>query len=185
MLGKNDSYYQEKLYVPMVNRQDEDLGAIERWEAHEKGLLHRGFSVAIKVDGQLLLQHRKHPVFDQTIDIGCSSHQLCDPRTGKVEDMIDAIGRTLQREWQIDAEDMKTAPIFKGVFYYKARDPLSQYTEHEMCHVYELEVKKVHQPDPAVSYGWSLMPLQKLTQAKSPIYKALTPWAKSMISLLQ
>ena len=45
--------------VILVNEQDEQIGLMPKLEAHEKGLLHRAFSVFLfNTQGQLLLQQR-------------------------------------------------------------------------------------------------------------------------------
>jgi len=46
----------EKERVILVDPQDQPLGTMEKMEAHEKGLLHRAFSVFIvNSKGELLL----------------------------------------------------------------------------------------------------------------------------------
>ncbi|MFN5346298.1 MAG: NUDIX hydrolase, partial [Bacteroidota bacterium] len=49
----------EKEMVILVNEQDEPIGLMEKMEAHEKGLLHRAFSILIfNSKGEMLLQQR-------------------------------------------------------------------------------------------------------------------------------
>ena len=43
-----NKYYIEKQYIEKVNRSGKHLGYIEKWEAHKKGLLHRGFGIKKK-----------------------------------------------------------------------------------------------------------------------------------------
>ena len=45
--------------VILVNENDEPIGTMEKMEAHQKGLLHRAFSIFIfNSKGELLLQQR-------------------------------------------------------------------------------------------------------------------------------
>ena len=45
--------------VILVNEQDEAVGKMEKLEAHQKGLLHRAFSIFVfNTAGELLLQRR-------------------------------------------------------------------------------------------------------------------------------
>ena len=45
--------------VILVNPQDEPIGVMEKMEAHQKGLLHRAFSVFVfNKKGEMLLQQR-------------------------------------------------------------------------------------------------------------------------------
>ena len=72
--------------VILVNEQDEPKGVMEKMEAHEKGLLHRAFSVFIfDKEGRMLLQQRAaekyHGAFLWTN--ACCSHPYPDE---KVED---------------------------------------------------------------------------------------------------
>jgi isopentenyl-diphosphate delta-isomerase len=49
----------ESPQVILVTEHDEPIGAMEKMEAHERGLLHRAFSVFIfNKKGELLLQQR-------------------------------------------------------------------------------------------------------------------------------
>lgn len=65
--------------VILVNEHDEPVGTMEKLEAHQKGLLHRAFSVfVINDDGHMLLQQR---AADKYHSAGlwtntCCSHQL-------------------------------------------------------------------------------------------------------------
>ena len=50
-------------YVILVNNNDQSLGAMEKMEAHEKGVMHRAFSVFIfNSAGEMLLQQRASPL---------------------------------------------------------------------------------------------------------------------------
>ncbi len=39
-------YLNQKLDLNKVNKKDEVLGKVERWIAHQEGILHRGFTVS-------------------------------------------------------------------------------------------------------------------------------------------
>ena len=46
-------------YVILVDENDQEIGTMEKQEAHEKGLLHRAFSVFVfNENKELLLQQR-------------------------------------------------------------------------------------------------------------------------------
>ena len=69
--------------VILVNEQDEPKGVMEKMEAHEKGLLHRAFSVFIfDKEGRMLLQQRAaekyHGAFLWTN--ACCSHPYPDDK---------------------------------------------------------------------------------------------------------
>lgn len=169
------NYYNQKLYIAHVNRTDEVLDGIERWEAHEKGILHRAFSLAIFYNDQVILQQRKHPAFDSYFDITISSHQFYE--NGKVEDDFDAMYRTLKREMNLFAEDLVASPIFKGKFYYQAENPYDKrLQEHEINYVYKCTTKKLPQPNYEYCYGIIQAPLAEIKTSKNLVTKILTPW---------
>ena len=46
-------------YVVLVDESDQQVGLMEKMEAHEKALLHRAFSVFLfNASGEMLLQQR-------------------------------------------------------------------------------------------------------------------------------
>lgn len=171
------NYYGKKIIIAKCNRKGEVLGPVERWEAHEKAILHRAFTVAVFYKEQLLVQHRKHPVFDGSFDVTSSSHQVL--QNDKLQDTIEASLQCLKREWNLEKKD-----IFKmkdlGTIYYKAKDNLSIYTEHEICNIVVCQVKKLPSCNMEVSYGYSIVDKKDLHQ-HSRIYKNLAPWVKVMI----
>ena len=113
--------------VILVNEQDEPLGVMEKMEAHEKGLLHRAFSIFIfDREGRMLLQQRAaekyHGAFLWTN--ACCSHPYPDE---KVED---AAVRRLEEEMGFTTSLEK---IF--AFSYKA-EVENNLVEHEYDHVF-------------------------------------------------
>jgi isopentenyl-diphosphate delta-isomerase len=109
-----------------VNTNDQPLGLMPKMEAHEKGVLHRAFSVFILNDaGELMLQQRAlHKYHSPGLWTNtCCSHQ----RNG--ESNIVAGKRRLQEEMGFVAELHELTS-----FIYKA--PLNNgLTEHELDHI--------------------------------------------------
>ena len=112
--------------VILVNENDEQIGVMPKFEAHEKALLHRAFSVFIFNDKkELMLQQR---AFQKYHSPGlwtntCCSHQ----RDG--ESNIEAGKRRLKEEMGFVTELQETIS-----FIYKA--PFDNgLTEHEFDHV--------------------------------------------------
>ncbi len=113
--------------VILVNEKDEQVGTMEKMEAHEKALLHRAFSVFIfNNDGEMLLQQRALTKYHSggLWTNACCSH----PFPG--EETIVAAGRRLQEEMGF------VTPIKKVFdFVYKAEFD-NGLTEHEFDHVF-------------------------------------------------
>lgn len=173
------NYYQKKITIARCDKQGNILGPIERWEAHEKGILHRAFTVTIFFEGKILVQHRKHPVFDGVLDVTSSSHQVFE--NNKLQDTIGATYQCLKREWNIDGKNLIGKPKDLGTIYYKAKDKFSIYTEHEVCNVVVCTVKKLPEPNFDVSYGYSLASKRELSNSNSRLYQNFAPWVKVMI----
>lgn len=173
------NYYQQKIMIATCDRYGNITGEIERWEAHKKGILHRAFTLTLIYKDSYLLQHRKHPVFDGVFDVTSSSHQIM--KNGKLEDTLIAAKRTLFREWKIKKSDILGQMKVAGAIYYKAKDTNSIYTEHEVCDIVEVHVKKIPEPNYEVAYGFSLVTKNELTNKKSRTYSLLAPWVKVAI----
>lgn len=172
-------YLKALQYIAHVDSNDTVLGKVERWEAHEKGILHRAFTLSIMFEDTLVLQHRKHPVFDGIYDVSISSHPLYVDDT--LQDPLDAIYRTLAREWHIEQPQLVGPPEYKGKIYYQAADPYSRYQEHEICYIYTCELKKIIMPNFETAYGFSLQTPKQLRNPKNPLTPLLAPWVKKMI----
>jgi isopentenyl-diphosphate delta-isomerase len=87
--------------VILVNENDEEIGTIPKLEAHEKGLLHRAFSVFIfNTQGELLLQQRAS---DKYHSAGLWSNTCCShPKA--LEPTFLAANRRLKEEMGIETE---------------------------------------------------------------------------------
>ncbi len=112
--------------VILVNEKDEQIGTMPKLQAHEKGVLHRAFSVFILNDsGELMMQQRAASKYHSPLlwTNSCCSHQ----RAG--ESNIEAGKRRL-------FEEMGFVTELKDVvsFIYKASFD-NGLTEHEFDHV--------------------------------------------------
>lgn len=173
-----NTYYKQKQIIAKVDRDGNIIGQIEKWEAHEKGILHKALTVALIYRGQFIVQHRRHPAFDGVFDITSSSHQLFI--NGKLQTTLEATYDCLRREWNLDKDNLSEIKQL-GAIYYKAKDTKSIYTEHEVCEILVVEVKEIPKPNYDFAYGFSFVSKQELEDKNSEIYKKLAPWVKKMI----
>ncbi|MFK7756934.1 MAG: isopentenyl-diphosphate Delta-isomerase [Flavobacteriales bacterium] len=113
--------------VILVDDQDKELGVMNKMEAHEKGVLHRAFSVFLFNDqDELLLQRR---ALEKYHSPGLWTNTCCShPRKG--ETTLEAAHRRLKEEMGIS-----TALEPKFTFLYKAVLDRGL-TEHELDHVF-------------------------------------------------
>ena len=113
-------------YVILVDENDQEIGTMEKQEAHEKGLLHRAFSVFVfNENKELLLQQRALTKYHSA---GLWTNTCCShPRIG--ETIEKAAHRRLMEEMGFDCElSTKTSFIYKAAFE-------NGLTEHEFDHV--------------------------------------------------
>jgi isopentenyl-diphosphate delta-isomerase len=117
----------EQQHVILVNEYDQPVGSMEKMEAHEKGVLHRAFSVFIfNQEGKMLLQQRAAGKYHsaELWTNACCSH----PMPG--EETLDAVNRRLTEELGI------SVPVNKVFdFIYKSEFD-NGLTEHEFDHVF-------------------------------------------------
>jgi isopentenyl-diphosphate delta-isomerase len=112
--------------VVLVNEQDQQIGLMEKIEAHEKGLLHRAFSVFILNDAnELLLQKRALSKYHSP---GLWTNTCCShPKDN--ENIINAGNRRLKEEMGFQTE---LKPFLSFVYKAKFENGL---TEYEFDHV--------------------------------------------------
>ena len=113
--------------VVLVDENDNELGTMEKMEAHRQGLLHRAISVFVFNDqGDLLLQQRALSKYHGG---GLWTNTCCShPEPG--EDPAVAAKRRLRQEMGIELD-----PVFSHHFLYKA-DVGDGLWEHELDHVF-------------------------------------------------
>ena len=113
--------------VILVDEKDNQVGLMPKLEAHQKGLLHRAFSVFIfNSDYKLLLQKRASSKYHSG---GLWTNTCCShPRDG--EDVIDAANRRLNEEMGIKTSLRK---VFDFIYTAELDNNL---IENEFDHVF-------------------------------------------------
>ena len=162
-----------------VDASGTSIGSVEKWEAHKKGILHKGFTVGLIYKSSVILQQRKHIVFDKTTDCTASSHALVINSVAEPEEK--AVMRSLMREWMITSQNIKNLHAV-GSFVYKAFDAVSGFTEHEYCTMYQAVTDTMPKINKECAYGLETVPLFQLRLHKPAL--PFAPWAKLAIELL-
>ena len=157
--------------VILVNSADEPIGRMEKLAAHERGLLHRAFSVFLFNErGETLLQQRAAGKYHSPLlwTNSCCSHQ----REGETN--LEAAVRRLSEELGIESaqlSDLRDA----FHFIYKAEFD-NGLTEHELDHVilgrYDGDV--VLNRDEVEAVRWISMP--DLAREMSELPESFTAW---------
>ncbi len=125
--------------VILVNEQDEEIGSIEKIEAHRKALLHRAFSVFIfNGKGEMLLQQRALSKYHSP---GLWTNTCCGhPRPGEPVDA--GAARRLKEEMGFEVPLKK---IFDFVYKTEFENGLSEF---EFDHVFTGVYNQRPDPDP-------------------------------------
>lgn len=155
--------------VLLVDEQDQVIGLMPKMEAHEKGVLHRAFSVFIyNARGELLLQQRAaHKYHSPRLWTNtCCSHQ----REGETN--VAAGQRRLQEEmgFSVPLEDVLS-------FIYKA--PFDNgLTEHELDHILvgHYDGEPTINPEEVMAYRWQAPAQVKADMERHP--DQYTEWFK-------
>ena len=114
--------------IHLVDTEGKVTGAIEKLEAHQKGLLHEAFSIFVFNDKKELLLQRR--AIEKYHSGGLWTNTCCShPRSG--EDLYTAVHRRMIEEMGFDI------PEIKRVYAFIYNVPLDKgLTEHEYDHVF-------------------------------------------------
>jgi isopentenyl-diphosphate delta-isomerase len=139
--------------VILVNEKDEEVGVMEKLQAHRKGLLHRAFSVFLfNSAGQLLLQRRAEGKYHSG---GLWTNTCCShPRPG--ESIENAAVRRLKEEMGITCDLKKE---FSFIYHIDFGDGLY---EHELDHVFTGICDIPVAPNPDEVMDWQYIGVEEL-----------------------
>ncbi len=159
----------------MVDSEDQEIGRMEKLEAHTLGMLHRAISViVINSKGEILLQRR---ALDKYHSPGLWTNTCCShPYPG--EATTAAAGRRLNEEM-----GMSCQPEFLFKFEYRTRFN-NGLIEHEMDHVYVCYSDETPTLNPCEAIDWKYMSLAALKADISNSPQRYTYWFKRIIERL-
>lgn len=163
--------------VILVNENDEAIGEMEKLEAHQKGLLHRAFSVFIfNQKGQMLLQQRSQGKYHSP---GLWTNTCCShPFPG--EKTLNAAKRRLMEEMGIEAELQ-----YMDSLLYKTSAVTAGFenglTEYEFDHIFtgKTNIDPVINKEEVESFAWLSLTDIKAAIKSSP--NQYTHWFKLAI----
>jgi isopentenyl-diphosphate delta-isomerase len=159
----------EEERVILVNEKDEKIGLMPKQEAHEKGVLHRAFSVFIfNKNNELMLQQRAlHKYHSPGLWTNtCCSHQ----RDG--ESSLEAGKRRLFEEMGFTTDLKETTS-----FIYKA--PFDNgLTEHELDHILVGNFEEAPNINKEEVASWKWMDLEEVKKDIEINPKIYTAWFK-------
>ena len=162
---------EEKVIV--VNTFDEPIGLMEKLEAHQKGVLHRAFSVLIfNTKGEMLIHQRAKDKYH----CGGLWTNACCSHPREHETLIEAANRRLQEEMGFQT------PLTKmGSFIYKAEFK-NGLTEHEFDHLFVGEFNENPSPNPDEVMDWKYISLADLKNEIQKNPEDFTFWFKEIMN---
>jgi isopentenyl-diphosphate delta-isomerase len=133
--------------VILINEANEVIGQMEKMEAHQKGLLHRAFSVFLfNEKGEWLLQKRANTKYHSS---GLWTNSCCGhPRPG--EDIVSAAQRRLNEELGIQA----TLQVQFEFQYQTNFDNLLTENEWDYVLLGKTEASPLSNPDEVDDWKW-------------------------------
>jgi isopentenyl-diphosphate delta-isomerase len=158
--------------VILVDEADNEIGSMEKMEAHRKGVLHRAFSILLyNSQGQLLLQKRSKKKYHSA---GLWTNTCCShPRP---EESIElAARRKLMQEMGIDFQ-----PEFAFKFIYKTALE-NQLVEHECDHVLIGQYEGNFKTNPEEVEDWKYIDVAELRKDIKQHPENYTFWFKLII----
>lgn len=156
-------------FVVLVNENDEQVGTMEKMEAHVKGILHSAFSVFIfNEKGELMLQQRALGKYHSP---GLWTNTCCShPRNG--EKPVDAGHRRMVEEMGFDCE-------FEEAFTFTYKADVGQgLTEHEFDHVFIGHTDKKPKINPEEVNDWKFMNMEAIKKDMESNPSYYTIWFK-------
>ena len=153
--------------VILVNEKDRETGTIEKLLAHQRGLLHRAFSVFIfNQDGEMLLQRRALNKYHS----GGLWTNACCSHPGPGEDTLEAAMKRLDVELGFKTTVSK---IFDFIYKKEFENGL---TEYEFDHVYAGEYSGAVIYNKAEVMDICYMPVLKIKEWMSNHPENFTAW---------
>lgn len=156
-------------FVILVNEKDEEIGAMEKMQAHVSGRLHRALSVFIyNNEGKWLLHKRAEHKYHSA---GLWTNTCCShPRQG--ESTLEAAHRRLQEEM-----GMSCMLDHRFSFIYKAELD-HDLTEHELDHVFVGHSSEIPVPNKDEVSDWRYVTSDELKAEIERSPASFTEWFK-------
>ncbi len=153
--------------IILVSEKNEPIGTIGKLEAHEKGLLHRAFSIFVRnPNGKFLLQQRAKIKYHSG---GLWTNTVCGhPRAG--EETLAAAHRRLSEEMGFDC------PLEESfIFHYQTKLDRGL-TENEIDHVFVGMFNGEIKPNPEEADGFAWMTREEIEKDLAAHPEKYTYW---------
>ena len=182
--------------VPLVNESGRLVGYGDRWWTHRVrkgpagpilGRKHVGITIACLDDrGRILVQHRKHRIFDKVWSLSGDTHPYRMPGRLEAESLAKAAGRCAAEDLGASVRRWtKTLTVS-----YSARDPRDpRYCENELLHVLVAKHDGPYRMNPKNVYELRWAEISEIAKdssddmKKEPIDRNYAPWVHAIFAL--
>lgn len=148
-----------------------------------KGRRHLAITVLlINNQGEVLLQKRKHQIFDNVWDFTASTHPLHLP-DGTDETIEQATLRALKDEYDIDNISLKRIGELNYFASYPTKE--GEYCENEHDHLLIGEYNQKVHLNPKVGYEYKWVKKGQMLKDMEQHPQNYTPWAQAGLKLLK
>lgn len=163
------SQFLDNELVVLVDESDNEIGLMPKLEAHQRGLLHRAFSVFVyNSSGELLLQRRADEKYHSP---GLWSNTCCShPRKG--ETAADAARRRLQEEMGMEC------PLTEAFSFTYRSEFSNGLIEHEFDHVFFGSTNELPKSNRAEVSDWKYVSEEELARDIEKNPGSYTEWLK-------
>lgn len=160
----------------LVDEDDREIGKMEKLEVHEKGLLHRAFSVFIfNAKGEMLLQQRADSKYHSS---GLWTNACCS-HPGSGENIVQSAIKRLQ-------EEMGFTTSLNEAFSFVYRTEFDNgLTEHEFDHVLIGYYHSTIVPDDREVKDYCYMTIEAIEAALTSHPQKYTSWFKIAFPRMQ
>ncbi|MGV3632588.1 MAG: isopentenyl-diphosphate Delta-isomerase [Bacteroidota bacterium] len=157
----------------LVDEQDREQGYLPKLEVHQKGLLHRAFSILVfNAQGEFLIHQRAHEKYHSP---GLWTNTCCShPHKGEATEA--AAHRRLQEEMGFDCD---LAFVYKFIYKTELDHGL---TEHELDHVFIGEYNGDFSPNPDEVSAFRWIGLPELRSDITDHPENYTFWFRKIVS---
>ena len=167
---------QNEEQIILVDKDDIQIGTMGKLETHEKGLLHRAFSIIVKNDsGEIMLQKRALGKYHSG---GLWTNTCCGhPRDG--EELIFAAHRRLKEEMGFDCS-------LKEIIAFTYQANLNKgLKENEFLHVFSGEYNNAPVLNPQEADGWKWITVGELKKDVADNPNNYTYWFKVVLEKIK
>jgi isopentenyl-diphosphate Delta-isomerase len=158
-----------EVMVVLVDENDLALGAMEKIEAHKKGMLHRAFSVFVFNENEEMLLHQR--AMEKYHSPGLWTNTCCSHPMPEQDTLIAAVNR-------LEEEMGMTCELEKAFHFIYRAELDNEMIEHELDHVFVGYTNSNPMPNASEVMNWKWMKMDDIILDVNENPHLFTEWFK-------